>query len=164
VARFTTHAIIEAPCERVFDYRLDVMTLPEYNLGVVGLRRVSGDPGAEGSVYEFKVGLMGPVRVQVRLRVGKVDRPRRIEFLMESVYPAREVCTFAPVAGRPGATRVEFEATVATPEGPVGRLMDALFAAPNLRRQVGAELVLMKERLERGSSVSPQAARASPSP
>jgi hypothetical protein len=148
VARFAANTVIEAPCERVFDYRLNLLTLPEYNPGVTGLQQVSGTRGAEGSLYEFRVRVMGPLSVQVRLTVGKVERPRRIEFLMKSTYPAREVCAFNPVDGRPAATRVDFEATVDTPAGAIGRFIDAFFVTPNLRRQVSRELTLIKERLE----------------
>ena len=46
--RYAETIDIAVPPERVFDYRLDFTTLPDYNPGVSNLRRTDGgtEPGA----------------------------------------------------------------------------------------------------------------------
>lgn len=130
---------IRAAPERVFSYRRAVETLPEYNPAVRELRRV-------GEVYLFRVRMLGGFQVPVALTVAEATSPSRVVFDMASIYDAREICTFEATAN---GTRVHFTTHIATPAGPLGRLVDRAFVVPNARRQIAAELKAMKARLER---------------
>jgi uncharacterized membrane protein len=141
---------IRAPVERVFAYRLDVTKLPEYNTDVEALEALPARP--DGLLaYRFKVRLNLAIRVRATLVVQEVMPPTRIVFEIASLMNAREVCTFEPATD---GTRVRFETSVASPRGPIGRLVDRWFVAPSTRRQTIAELARMKERLEAQGSAS----------
>jgi hypothetical protein len=135
MAALVETARIRAPCAAVFDYRADVGNLPRYNPDVSDLLPVPG----ESALYRFRVRLGPGVRVPCRLRVVESDRPRRIRFAIESVLRADEVCTFEDADGD---TLVRFEANLAAP-APISWLAVAL-----ARRQIRAELALMKQQLE----------------
>ena len=132
--------LIRAPCEVVFDYRLELANLPRYNPDVTDLRHEAG-------AYQFRVRLFPGVRWPCRLTVTEADRPRRIRFAIESMFRAEECCSFEETHQ---GTRVRFETKVASPGGPVGKLLDQLFVIPTLRRQLRQELRLMREQLESG--------------
>jgi Polyketide cyclase / dehydrase and lipid transport len=131
--------VIRTAPERVFEYRRNVETLPEYNPAVFGLRRA-------GEAYLFRVRMLGGFSVPVALTIVEATPPTRLVFDMMSLIDAQEICTFEPVAE---GTRLRFEMRIATPPGALGWLVGRAFAVPNARRQVAAELEAMKVRLER---------------
>jgi hypothetical protein len=139
---FAETALISAPVERVFDYRLDVNNLPHYNPDVSDFRACSEGTPTVGSTYEFRVKVAPWMRARVRLVITRIERPRLIEFEMRTWFRVRELCTFEPVEeGR--TTRLRFETRVDTPGGPLAPLLDALFVVPLGRRQVARELALI---------------------
>ena len=154
---FVGTALIEAPRERVFAYRLDVRTLPAYNPDVHDVREDSSPPAGAHSAWRFRLRLGPGWTTDARLVVVESAPPGRLVFEIDSLMRAREVCTFeeaelgAIEERRPG-TRVRFETEVATPGGPLAPLVDAVFVMPNLRRQTARELDLMKRNLEAAAS------------
>jgi uncharacterized protein YndB with AHSA1/START domain len=149
MGRYVAERIIHAPIERVFDYRLDVHNLPEYNPNVHDVEVVSKGPTVEGRTFRFQL-RMGPgLWTSVNLTVRNVERPSRLEFCIESLMDAREVCVFESVEnGGRGATLIRFEYTVNTRGGFLAPLVDAIFVRPSMRRLVDEELDLIKARLE----------------
>jgi len=143
MASVVESVVIRAPCEEVFDYRLRFENLPEYNPDVVSMR-CAAEPG-EGARYRFRVRLRPFGTVACTLIVESVERPRRIEIVLRSLLPAREVTTFEPTGD---GTRVELDMRVPTPGGPLAPVLDRLFVVPNARRQMAAELARMKRVLE----------------
>jgi hypothetical protein len=89
VGRFAASAFVEAPCERVFDYRLNVLNLPDYNAAVTHLCALQSGPASEGAEYEFRLRLAGGLHVPVRLTIRSVERPRRIGLLIKERLSAR---------------------------------------------------------------------------
>jgi uncharacterized protein YndB with AHSA1/START domain len=138
---FVATTVIDAPIERVFDYRLEVRNLPRYNPDVSELRALFDGPPAVGSTYELKVKIAPLLRLGCRLRISRIERPHMLEFAMTSLLDAREVCSFESIES--GRTRLRFETHVATPGGPLSGLLDVLFVVPAGRRQVARELELM---------------------
>jgi uncharacterized protein YndB with AHSA1/START domain len=138
MGRFEKIAIIDAPIERVFDYRLDVSNLPAYNPDVSELRALFEGAPEVGSAYEFRVRIAPLFRAKCRLTIARIERPHVLEFEMQSLMRAREICTFERVEG--GKTRLRFETEVDTPGGPFARLIDAIFVEPIGRSQVSREV------------------------
>jgi len=145
VATIVETITIRAPRERVFEYRLDLRNLPDYNPDVVELESLTPGPPRDGSRYRFRVRLAPSLRVRTTLTISEVDAPARIVFEMRSLLDAREVCTFETAGD---TTRVRFETTVQSPRGLLGAIADRWLVAPSAQRQVRAELARMRERLE----------------
>lgn len=150
MAEFQEIATILAPVNKVFEYRLNVKTLPEYNPDVSELVALQDSDAEEGSIYEFKVKAGGGLNLKTKLTIERVDREKReLVFFMDSLMRARELVKFTAIEeeGMP-ATRIEFNMKVLTPGGPVAPLIDALFVTRSARAQVLKELRLMKKNLE----------------
>ena len=153
MAEFQEIATICAPVEKVFEYRLNVKTLPEYNPDVTDLVALQDEP-AEGAVYEFKVKAGGGVSLKTKLTIERIDREAyELVFVMDSLMNARELVKFTAIEenGEP-ATRIEFNMKVLTPGGPLAPLLDKLFVIKSARTQVLQELRLMKKNLEASSA------------
>ena len=149
MAEFQEIATIRAPVEKVFEYRLNVKTLPEYNPDVTDLV-ASQEEAGEGAVYEFRVKAAPGISFKTKLTIERVDRERHeLVFYMDSLLNARELVKFTAVDddGYP-ATRIEFNMNVLTPGGPLAPVLDVLFVVRSARSQVLQELRLMKQNLE----------------
>lgn len=142
---YTEGADIGAPIERIFDYRLDYLTLAEYNPNVSNVRRTDGgsEPGA-GAAYRFDLTIPGMGQMESIIRVKEVDRPRRIVQDSGTDYMvANEICTFGPLPG--GGTRVEFTVELDLPDD----AKDGLgFLEQSGREQLRIELHTLKKILE----------------
>ena len=136
---------VDAPPERVFEYRLDYgANLPEYNPNVSNMQRTDGRAElGPGAVYAFEVEIPGMGSMPTSLTVLEAERPSKIVNEMGSgLFVAREECTFTPSEG---GTLVAFQVTLTFP--------DEMAAASELaeksgREQVRLELELMKKALE----------------
>lgn len=147
MARVFRTAVIEAPVERVFDYRLDVRNLPSYNPSVTNLIPVAERADLDvGARYTFRVRLAPLLHVRCTLTIARIERPRLVEFSISSWIDATEVCVFEPVeSGR--ATRVRFETVIDTPGGWIAPLANTMFVVPFAGAQIDGELARLRSRL-----------------
>ena len=146
--RYTEEAVVEAPLEDVYDYRLDYEhTLPEYNPNVSNIHRTDGRTElGVGAEYAFDVEIPGMGQMQSTLTVMEAVAPSRIVNRMGSgMFEATETCSFERVED---GTRVQFEVTVSFPEEMAAV---AELAERSGRDQVRLELDLMRKQLEGGS-------------
>jgi hypothetical protein len=130
--------VIRAPCEAVYEYRLNLDNLPRYNPDVSELYTAAG-------CTRFRVRLLPGLRYPCRLTVPEAVRPSRIRFSIDSMFRAEELCTITP---RGGGTELRLQMEIATPGGQIGRLIDRAFVVPTATRQIRRELALMKAQLE----------------
>ena len=147
-------AFIGAPPERVFDYRLDARNLPLYNPDVSRVELLDGGPVTAGSPvggpssadtrYAFRLRLAPWLHCRCCMRVTRAERPRRIEFAIDSIMDAHELCTFEPAGAGQAGTRLRFSIRVRGTLGPLAPLLRALVLAPQMRR----ELRMMKAQIE----------------
>lgn len=135
--RYSESIEIAATPERIYDYRLDFATLPEYNPNVTNLR-ATGD-----GEYVFDLTLPGAPPMENPLRVVEATRPSRIVFDTGPGYMAREDCTFTPSGG---GTRVTFEYTLTFP-GAIDETTAALLSSSGAE-QARLELENLKKLLE----------------
>jgi len=140
---------IDAPVEAIFDYRLDVRNLPDYNPDVRDVEVLHAGDAGDGSIFCFRLRIAPGLSTRVTLTVRNVHPPAYLEFDIQSLMNAREVCFFeATERGEKRSARIRFEYTVETPGGLLAPLLDAVFVRPSTRRQVERELDLIKQRLE----------------
>lgn len=134
--RYVEGEEIAAPVERVYAYRLDFTTLPDYNPNVSNLRLTG-----EGE-YLFDL-TMGGHTIEVPIRLVEAIPNERIVIETGPGYMARETCAFARTAN---GTRCVFDTTLTIP----GDLDDATAQAVAAQgsEQVRIELDLMKKNLE----------------
>jgi uncharacterized protein YndB with AHSA1/START domain len=142
--RYTESIDIEAPIERVYEYRLDFTNLPDYNPGVSNFRQVAGDRPGAGAEYLFDLVLIeGAPPMETPIRVLDARAPELVVFDTGPGYIARETCTFAPAGD---GTRAEFAYVVTIPgevdEATIKMVVDTGSA------QARTELELMKKNLE----------------
>ena len=135
---------IAAPAEKVWGYRLDYTTLPDYNPNVTGLERVDG--GAElgvGAVYRFQVDMgAGPVDSTLRVREA-VPHSRIVNDIEGPGASATETITVRHVQG---GAQLEFVMSAQVPDGLDGQTMAAMEAGG--RAQIVLELENIKAALE----------------
>ena len=143
---YSEEAVVEAPPETAYAYRLDFgKTLPEYNPNVSNMRRThGGDEAGTAGTYEFDVTMpeMGGT-LPTKLHVVEANEPARIVNETQSgVFTAREDVTFTRTEG---GTRVRFDVTVSFPDDMAAV---APIAERSGREQVRLELDHMKKHLE----------------
>lgn len=138
--------MIGAPVDVVYAYRLDFSNLPDYNPDILEcvLRDGEGPPGV-GSVYDFKLRFPLGIVCAGSAEIVDLDPPRRIEITLDTVIRAREICRLESRGA--DATHAEFDIDVATPGGPLARVLDAAFIMPMTRRQARRELTLLDRTL-----------------
>ena len=141
--RYVEEGVIAAPVEQVFDYRLDLLRLPDYNPNVSTIRRTDGgeEPGPEAE-YVFELSIQG-FTMEMPMRVVAAERPVRIVLETGPGYMARETCSFE---GIPDGTRVVFDTSL-TVEGDVDEAT-AKRLSDSGSEQVRLELENMRRILE----------------
>jgi polyketide cyclase/dehydrase/lipid transport protein len=99
--RYEESILIAAEPERVFDYRIDFTTLPQYNPNVSNLRRVDAGTGHEaGAEYVFNLQMAGaPEPIESPLRLTTVERPTSFSYDTGPGFMAEGLCTFEAKEG-----------------------------------------------------------------
>ena len=143
---YAEEAVVDAPPEAVYAYRLDFeKNLPDYNPNVSTMRRTDGvkELGA-GATYEFEVSMpeMGGTLPATLHVIEALELSRIVNETVSGVFLAREVVTFVPTDE---GTRVRFDVTVTFPDE---MAEVAPIAEQSGRDQVRLELDHMKKHLE----------------
>jgi uncharacterized protein YndB with AHSA1/START domain len=108
---------IDAPIEKVFDYRLDFVTLADYNHTVTNIRRTKdgSDKLGAGAEYHFDLALPGWEPMKAFLNVLDVNRPNEIvTHTGTEPLSGREVNTFETLDG--GVTRFTISFSMELPD------------------------------------------------
>jgi len=150
MARIEERAVIAAPAEEVFDFRLDFgSNLAAYNPSVREVVQVQGDRPGVGSRYRVRVRLAPGLVTDATLTVTEAERPTCVADLAESFVGAHETVRFESCVLPDGGTGTEVRFVVTTtPTGLLGRALDAVLLPALTRRQVRTELHRMRTELE----------------
>ena len=150
MARIEERAVIAAPPEEVFDFRLDFRSnLAACNPSVREVVQVQGDRPGVGSRYRVRVRLAPGFATEATLTVTDAERPTCVADLAESFVGAHETVRFEPCVLADGGTGTEVRFVVTTaPTGFLGRALDAVLLPALTRRQVRTELRRMRAELE----------------
>ena len=133
---------IEAPADDVWSYRLDFLTLPEYNADVRGIECTDrGGPDHVGATYRFDL-VTGDRTTPVELRVTETIPGRLVAIDMDGAIRASERFT---VTHCRGGCHVAISLTMFIPDQFPASSDAALLA--NGEAQIGGELDRMRERM-----------------
>ena len=142
---YVESVLINAEPERVFDFRLDIGNLPDYNPNVSNLRRVAEGAGdGVGAEYVFDLTLPGaPEPIESPLRITTVDRPHHFSYDTGPGWMARGDNTFE---AKDGGTLVSLTYTLSFP-GEVDEATSQAMSESG-RGEARTELENMKKILE----------------
>lgn len=149
MARIVERAVVAAPPEAVYAYRLDFASnLAAYNPNVASVEQIGGDGPGVGARYRVKVRMAPGYSATALLTVTEAVPPLLVCDRADSFISADETVRFEPTQSPAGdsATQVLFE-VVTNPRSLLLRVLDRALVGLS-RRQVRTELRLIRAHLE----------------
>jgi hypothetical protein len=151
MVKFEIYEFIRRTPEAVFDYFTDPANLPQWQSYAEHAEWVSrGEPGV-GSVFKVVTSLGGS-REEVRLQVATWERPYRYAFRsIEAPFPIKKLEGFTTLTVKENGTSLAFKGQISL--SAFFKLGESL-VSKQLNKQDGTNILLMKQALETGQSLS----------
>jgi hypothetical protein len=151
MVKFEINEFIQRSPEAVFDYFADPANLPQWQSFAEHAEWVScGEPGV-GSVFKVIASLGGSPE-EVRLQVAIWERPYRYAFRsIDAPFPIKRLDGFTTLTAKGNGTSLTFKGQIAL--SAFFKLGESL-VSKQLNKQDAANILLMKQALEAGQSLS----------
>lgn len=158
MADFEVSVLIEAPPRRVWDELADIGGIHRWNPGVERSYATSDTTGLGAS---RRCDLVGGHRLDETVVAWEPER-RLTMRITDTDLPFERGDIHFRLQPEAEATRVFLRPDYALKYGPLGRLLDAVYAAPRYRRGMRALLAGLKRRVEAGAGARGEVSRPLP--